>query len=117
MSIRRRLYATSLFAALGALMLGPRGAAADPNSFYGAFEDDVPIVVPPFHGIEPKLSLHYNSSGGNGPVGVGWAVTGFSTIERASPGNGAPTYTSSDIFLLDGQPLVPCAPGSLSPSC
>ncbi len=87
------------------------------NSFFGSYQEDIPIQVPPFHGLEPKLALHYDSSSGNGELGVGWSLSGFSTIERASAGRGAPTYTSKDIFLLDGLELIPCAAGSLSPSC
>jgi RHS repeat-associated protein len=87
------------------------------DRFYGEFNDRIPIVVPKYHGIEPDLALHYHSSDGNGFVGEGWSIAGLSVIQRASPGRGAPTWTSSDIYLLDGQPLVPCAPGSVSPSC
>jgi RHS repeat-associated protein len=113
----RRIHAFIFLAAFPILLLAPRRAVADANTFYGAFDEDVPIVAPPFHGIEPKLALHYNSSAANGPVGVGWNLTGFSTIERAGPNGGTPRYTSTDIYLLDGQELVPCAAGSMSPSC
>ena len=83
----------------------------------GAFHDEIPIEVPAFRGITPELSLKYDSSARNGWLGVGWSLEGVSRIERASPGKGAPRYDASDIFLLDGQELVACAPGSVSPSC
>jgi RHS repeat-associated protein len=83
----------------------------------GAYSTRVRIDVPAFHGLEPELSLSYSSNGGNGNVGTGWALQASSTIERASPGRGAPRYDASDIFLLDGMELVPCGPGSQSPSC
>ena len=83
-----RLGAT--LSALVALTLLSNRAFAEPNGFDGAFQDDVPIVLPPFHGIDPKLSLHYNSSSGNGPLGVGWSLSGLSVIERVSPGRGCP---------------------------
>ena len=41
-----------------------------------------------------------------------------SVIERASPeARHAKAFSSADIFLLDGEELVPCATGSVSPSC
>ena len=85
---------------------------------FGAFTDAIPLEVPEFHGIAPELSLTYKSSGVNGWLGVGWTLEGLGLIERASPGKGAPSYDDgSDIFLFDGEELVPCAPGSVSPSC
>jgi len=87
------------------------------DRFYGELDERIPIKVPAYHGIEPELELHYHSSLGNGFVGVGWALHGISQIQRATPGRGAPTWTARDVFLLDGQPLVPCAAGSTSPSC
>jgi RHS repeat-associated protein len=87
------------------------------NSFDGSFESAIPIGVPGFRGLEPKLGLSYRSRGGNGKVGVGWALAGLSTIERASPGGGAPRYDASDVFYLDGQALIPCAQAASSPGC
>lgn len=88
------------------------------DAFYGAYTENVPIEIPAFRGLEPKLSLNYNSSGRNGYLGMGWSLSGISVIERASPGRGAPRYgAANDIWLLDGQELIPCATGSLSPSC
>ncbi|TXH64732.1 MAG: hypothetical protein E6Q88_15100 [Lysobacteraceae bacterium] len=103
------------------------GVSAEPmdpgkvDAFYGAYTESIPIEIPAFRGLEPKISLSYNSSGRNGYVGMGWSLSGFSVIERASPGRGAgrynPSATVQDIWLLDGQELIPCASGSLSPSC
>ncbi len=86
------------------------------SPFQGSFGTGIPIAVPPFHGIEPGLALAYSSTGGNGIAGVGWSLTGFRTIERASPGRGTPRFTSADIYLLDGMELVPCG-AITSPSC
>ena len=87
------------------------GPAQQPAPFDGSYTTAIPIKVPPYHGLEPKLALAYSSAGGNGWLGVGWSLSGISTIERASPGKGAPRYDDSDIFLLDGQELVPCTLG------
>ncbi len=93
------------------------GGDSSEDRFRGELDDKIPIVVPAFHGVEPKIELHYHSSAGNGFVGWGWSLYGPSEISRSSPGHGAPSWTSSDIFLLDGKPLIPCAQGSVSPSC
>src|SRR4029453_15237696 len=60
--------------------------------------------------LEPKLAISYSSQGGNGFAGVGWSLSGFSVID-------APGVASPGPYLLDGQPLVPCVGGSVSPSC
>ncbi|MCG3113558.1 MAG: hypothetical protein MCM46_17255 [Candidatus Manganitrophus sp. SB1] len=39
----------------------------------GAFTYSIPIEVPPGrHGLTPQIALTYNSSAGNGFLGVGW---------------------------------------------
>ena len=50
-------------------------------------------------------------------AGVGWALHGFSTIERIRPGRGTPSYGPIDRFLLDGEELVPCSVAVASPGC
>jgi hypothetical protein len=59
---------------------------------------------PAFHGTEPHLALTYHSNDGNGFAGMGWSIAGLRQIQHASPGHGAPTYTSSDVYLLDDMP-------------
>lgn len=84
----------------------------------GEYHQDISIEVPPFHGIEPKLSLRYSSQNGNGFVGIGWSLVGISQIARVGPKHSAPTYRPElDGFALDGQDLLPCAEAALSPSC
>src|ERR1043166_4228263 len=72
----------------------------------------ISIVVPPgTNGIAPKLALQYNSQGSNGLLGVGWSLSGLSTIERcprtvAQDGfKGGVHYDTSDRWCLDGQRL------------
>jgi RHS repeat-associated protein len=74
----------------------------------GILEVSVDVEVPAFHGLEPDLGLAYHSGNDDGFVGVGWTLTGQSYIERASSGGGSPAYRSGDVFLLDGEELVPC---------
>jgi YD repeat-containing protein len=95
--------------------LPQQGLVNETNGSYN--QTLISVEVPPFHGIEPKISVSYSSGGGNSFAGVGASIQGFSKIERSSPEKGAPSYTSSDIFVLDGKDLVPCATGSTSPSC
>ncbi|MBD0417583.1 SpvB/TcaC N-terminal domain-containing protein, partial [Oryzicola mucosus] len=99
--------------------------ASLPNvSGTGNLVSEVPISVPAFRGLEPKLAFAYDSSrktrlGGTyqGWLGYGWGMSGFDVIERASPGFGVPAFDASDIYLLNGMELVPCGSGVSSPSC
>ncbi|MER9852311.1 hypothetical protein NKJ55_34540 [Mesorhizobium sp. M0106] len=82
------------------------------------------IDVSDFHGIEPSIALTYESSrktktGGlyQGWLGYAWGLHGFDVIERASPGYGMPAFDGTDIYLLNGQQLVACVAGMVSPSC
>lgn len=69
-------------------------------------------VPPGIAGLEPMLSLTYNSDGGNGLLGVGWAMNGLSTISRcpatkAQDGReGAIRHDGQDVLCLDGQRLI-----------
>lgn len=82
----------------------------------GARTYQVPINVPDgMRGFKPKLTLSYNSQQGNSIMGVGWTLSGLSTISR----NGKNIYydekpdgirlNTSDAFLLDGQRLIKTA--------
>jgi RHS repeat-associated protein len=118
---------SAVAAILSLLVLGSArsvAAAAKPNHgeaghFMGGYETAIPIAVPAFHGVEPDLALSYDSSSpGDGFVGPGWSVSGISTITRAGRYHGTPRYDDSDVFLMDGEELVPCAATTgVSPSC
>ena len=110
-----------LAVALTVLMFGLESEAIEKASeqvspFYGSLSRSSPIEVPPFHGLEPKLSVSYSSEGRNGFLGVGWNLSGISTIERVNAGLGTPRWDGTDVYLLDGQQLIPCG-GITSPSC
>lgn len=79
----------------------------------GAATYEIPIVVPPGRaGMQPSLALSYNSRSGNGVMGMGWTVSGLSSIHRCprtleqDDESLAVTYTSTDRLCLDGQRLV-----------
>ncbi len=81
---------------------------------FGAFSYEVPIEIPEFRGLQPDLSLKYSSQnkergGWKTIAGLGWTLSGISSIERVSVGRGAPSYDAKqDIFLLDGMELLAC---------
>lgn len=82
----------------------------------GVFSYKYPLEIPAFRGLEPKLSLTYNSGrktkiGGEyqGWLGYGWGLSGVPVIERAGYQLGVPQYVEEDVYLLNGQPLFKCA--------
>ena len=110
----------------------------------GSYRQSIPIDVPSFRGLEPRLSLSYDSArnvrnipSAGGWLGVGWSLDGLSVIERISGspvpaagldklpgGQGAPAFGAAglppDSFALDGAELVPCVElqdQASSPSC
>ena len=114
---RRLVMATALLALIAVPGLAIEKASEQVSPFYGSFAHGVTVEVPGFHGLEPRVALSYSSEGRNGFVGVGWSVSGFSTIQRTNKGLGTPMFDANDVYLRDGQELVACAGGSASPSC
>lgn len=92
-------------------------AGAIPGSFAvsqtGSATYSIPLAVPPGRmGMEPNLSITYNSSAGEDFVGVGFALSGLSAITRC-PANlaqdgliRAVRYDDADRLCLDGARLV-----------
>jgi hypothetical protein len=90
----------------------PSSFAISPS---GAATYSIPIQVPPgIGGLEPKISLEYNSQASNGVAGVGWNIGGLSAITRCpqTPSQdpvslqGSVKYDWNDRYCLDGQRLV-----------
>lgn len=81
----------------------------------GSATYSVNIELPPaVKNLKPNLSINYSSHSGNGFLGVGWSLGGFSSISRcrttfASEGAQAqdsnPRYTVSDRLCMDGRKL------------
>ncbi len=98
-----------------AQMTVPGSFAVKPD---GSASYSIPIQVPPgIGGIEPRLSLSYNSRGGNGQLGVGWALAGMSAITRCPQtsfqdnARAGVSYSATDRFCLDGQRLMATSGG------
>ena len=87
----------------GAFAVSPSGAATY----------TLPIQTPVATGsVELKLALNYNSQAGNGSVGVGWAVSGLSSISRCprtvlqDQVRGVVNYDANDRYCIDGVRLI-----------
>ena len=129
--------ATSLASLVGALSAGaaeglpgivddivsppPGGGTAPVGTLPGAFAVDadgnatysIPIDVPPgVAGMQPSLSLNYSSGGGDGLAGIGWGLSGLSSVARCQrtvldDGYAAPVaFDGEDRLCLDGERLV-----------
>lgn len=79
----------------------------------------IPITVPPGRaGMQPGFTLNYSSRGGNGIAGMGWSLSGLSSVHRCpqsvdQDGESLPVnYTNSDRLCLDGQRLVKMGGGA-----
>lgn len=81
------------------------GENAQVHANMGTFAWSLPIsVIPGFPGVTPELALSYSSSGGSGPVGMGWSLP-LASIERGT-WRSLPDYDVDDDFVADGAQLV-----------
>ncbi|MFZ5440184.1 MAG: FG-GAP-like repeat-containing protein [Myxococcota bacterium] len=94
----------------------PMTSAVTPT---GAYTAQIPLEVPPGRaGMAPELALSYSSaSTANGPLGIGWKLTGTSSIVRCGASLATDGYVDGidlvpftdatpDHFCLDGRRLV-----------
>ncbi len=87
------------------------GSAFEPQLNSGTASFRVDVKVPSgTAGLQPSVSLAYNSGSGNGPFGLCWDWEPMNIRRRTS--KGIPTYGDGDVFLLDGAELVPLSDGS-----
>ena len=125
-SLRSRCFLPAIAALLivGASGVNALVAGATPGQFSvnqgGAATYTIPIEVPAgIGGVQPSLTLQYSSQAGRGLAGLGWTLSGASSVKRcpqtlAQDGRGSGiNFTASDRFCLDdGQRLVLVAPPS-----
>ncbi len=112
---RRRAFWIAALLLLGGVVLPDASAiVSNPSQkngvdpFYGSFSTEIPIEVPPFHGLEPQLMLRYGSGGSNGWLGVGWSLGGVSAIQRVGPNRSKIWHAHLNQWILDGAELIEC---------
>lgn len=105
--------ATSLSAELPVHDATVGKVAGQPGVVGGAATYSVPIAIPPGRrGMQPELSLDYNSRSGSGIAGMGWSLSGVSSITRCPATldqDGVIRVVelgATDKLCLDGQRLV-----------
>jgi Salmonella virulence plasmid 65kDa B protein len=103
--------ATSVLSAnaLAAVGRTPGQFAVSPT---GSAQFRIPISAPPGpRGIQPALSLIYNSQSDAGPLGVGWSLAGLGSISRCNKTYAQDTtpaaiaLVTSDGYCLNGNRL------------
>ncbi len=78
----------------------------------GSFSYAIPIkLVLGTHGIAPNLAMVYNSNAGNGMLGLGWHLSGISSITRMNYGQGI-QYDENDTFVGPDGRLVDVSGGN-----
>jgi hypothetical protein len=103
----------ALFAQNTSLPVGAIPGVVDVSPM-GAATYTIPIeVVPGTQGMQPNLSIVYNSFGGMGLLGMKWDIVGLSAITKTGQNpyfdNGnltAVQFSSSDRFAIDGARLI-----------
>lgn len=88
----------------------PGSASVSPS---GAAAYQIPIEVPVgINGMQPQISVVYNSQGGFGALGQGWDIAGVSAITRGGKSiyydnqNNTVKFDNTDALYLDGQRLI-----------
>lgn len=88
--------------------VGGQGGVSGGSATYS-----IPFVIPPGRqGMQPNVGLSYSSRAGNGHVGMGWSLSGTSSIHRCPQTEAQDTFsigvtfTNSDRLCLDGQRLI-----------
>ncbi len=79
----------------------------------GAATYSIPIAISPgTQGLQPNISIVYNSQAGNGILGMGWNISGLSAITRVGANifsdeeAGGVNFDDDDKFALDGNRLL-----------
>ncbi|AIP54860.1 SpvB/TcaC N-terminal domain-containing protein [Burkholderia pseudomallei] len=85
------------------------GQTLSPSGMSGAAQLSIALPLPPVR-LAPALALTYHSQQGNGPFGLGVALT-LPTLARQTS-RGTPSYADGrDVFVFEGDELVPDTAG------
>jgi hypothetical protein len=96
---------TFLFSFIIILSITVIPAAAQEAGPDGSFSYTYPIRIPQgVNGIQPDISLVYNSNGGNGMLGMGWSLSGLPVIAR--DGSYGIDFDTDDHYVFSGQRLI-----------
>lgn len=80
------------------------GETFQPNLFSGTGSHTIPFPISKARGLEPEISITYNSGSGNGSFGMGYSL-GLEKITLRTE-QCIPKYDDKDIYLLNGTELV-----------
>ena len=79
----------------------------------GSAQYVIPIPeAPGTNGMTPNLNVRYDSTSGNGTMGIGWYLSGLSEISRCAKTEAidgearAVDWSETDVFCLDGTRLI-----------
>jgi len=104
---------TDVFSQDTSKSLGKINGSVDVSATGGAVYS-IPIAVSPgTKGIQPNISLTYNSQAGVGVMGKGWNISGLSAISRSGKTfyhdnkNEKIKFDDTDHFVFDGMTLIP----------
>jgi hypothetical protein len=93
---------------VGTLISGVSMASAPQINQQGDAATSIPLNIPPGrNGMQPNISIGYNSSNPGGYMGVGWCIP-ISTISVSTKW-GVPLYDGeieSEVYALDGEDLT-----------
>jgi RHS repeat-associated protein len=93
------------------------GDRFQPDLLRGSGNYSIPIAAPRGpNDLKPSLALRYSTGIGNGPLGMGWRLTGPLEVRRRTD-RGVPLYDDErDEFVLSGaETLVPVGGGRYRP--
>ncbi|MBC3930028.1 GBS Bsp-like repeat-containing protein, partial [Undibacterium sp. CY21W] len=91
---------------------GTLPGSLDVNKNGGATYSMAIDVPPGTGGLQPQLTLNYDSQGNNSVLGLGWSLGGLSSIHRCGKTiaqddvNGRISFDHGDRLCLDGQRLI-----------